>query len=693
MTDEELRYIKGVGPVKASSLKRIGVKSVKDLLFFFPRWHVHKSRITPVSSIESGGKYFIKGRISGLEELRKPGRNILKVLIEDESGGTLTWIWYNRPYMKPALLAGRRVVIWDTVENTRWGKQITASNDSFEFIEEFENKAIAEGEILSFYKTTKILTNVFFREVMAELIKNNLVDIHEILSPELTSKRDLYIIKEAVLNIHFPKNLCDLEKARQRLVFNELLILQLFLAKRKKYFGKKVKNRNYIINPSIIEKIISKIGFTLTGAQVRVLEDIRKDLLKKSPMNRLLQGDVGSGKTIVALLALIPVLENNYQAAVMAPTEILAEQHYATFKKIFSLTGYDKSILLLTSKITAKVRRESLAAIADGKVSLVIGTHALLQEDVAFKNLGFVVIDERHKFGVFQRLALEAKGVFPDALMMTATPFPRALVLTLYGDTDLSVIDELPPGRQPIYTKWQPEKKRQEVYGFISQRLKAGEQVYIVYPLVEESSKSLLKAAEQEALQLQNIVFKDYKVGLIHGRMSSEEKEAVMNDFKSKKINILVSTTVIEVGIDVSNATIMLIEHAERVGLAQLHQLRGRGGRGTARSYCYLMTGWLQSSDSFKRMRIMEQINDGFKIAEADLDIRGPGELFGANQHGELDLKLINLEKDRELLEMAREEAHNIIEQDPDFKKQENIKLGVFFKERFSKDLEMITIS
>ncbi|OGF48481.1 MAG: ATP-dependent DNA helicase RecG [Candidatus Firestonebacteria bacterium RIFOXYC2_FULL_39_67] len=693
MTDEELRYIKGVGPVKASSLKRIGVKSVKDLLFFFPRWHVHKSRITPVSSIESGGKYFIKGRISGLEELRKPGRNILKVLIEDESGGTLTWIWYNRPYMKPALLAGRRVVIWDTVENTRWGKQITASNDSFEFIEEFENKAIAEGEILSFYKTTKILTNVFFREVMAELIKNNLVDIHEILSPELTSKRDLYIIKEAVLNIHFPKNLCDLEKARQRLVFNELLILQLFLAKRKKYFGKKVKNRNYIINPSIIEKIISKIGFTLTGAQVRVLEDIRKDLLKKSPMNRLLQGDVGSGKTIVALLALIPVLENNYQAAVMAPTEILAEQHYATFKKIFSLTGYDKSILLLTSKITAKVRRESLAAIADGKVSLVIGTHALLQEDVAFKNLGFVVIDERHKFGVFQRLALEAKGVFPDALMMTATPFPRALVLTLYGDTDLSVIDELPPGRQPIYTKWQPEKKRQEVYGFISQRLKAGEQVYIVYPLVEESSKSLLKAAEQEALQLQNIVFKDYKVGLIHGRMSSEEKEAVMNDFKSKKINILVSTTVIEVGIDVSNATIMLIEHAERFGLAQLHQLRGRVGRGTARSYCYLMTGWLQSSDSFKRMRIMEQINDGFKIAEADLDIRGPGELFGANQHGELDLKLINLEKDRELLEMAREEAHNIIEQDPDFKKQENIKLGVFFKERFSKDLEMITIS
>ncbi|MFH1074553.1 MAG: ATP-dependent DNA helicase RecG [Candidatus Firestonebacteria bacterium] len=693
MNEDELRYIKGVGPVKASSLKRIGVKSVRELLFFFPRWHIHKSRITPISPIESGGKYFIKGRITELEELRKPGRNILKVLIEDESGAPLTWIWYNRPYMKPVLVSGRRVIIWDTVENTRWGKQITASNDSFEFIEEFEDKAITQGEILSFYKTTKILTNVFFREVMARLIKMNLADIHEILPSGLTSKRDLCIIKEAILKIHFPKTLQELEKARRRLVFNELLILQLFLAKRKRYFGKKVKNRNYNLDSSVVEKIISKTGFTLTKAQVRVLGDIKKDLLKQAPMNRLLQGDVGSGKTIVALLSLIPVLENGYQAAVMAPTEILAEQHYATFKKIFALAGYSKLILLLTSKLTAKARREALAAISEGRVALVIGTHALLQEDVAFKNLGFVIIDERHKFGVFQRLALEAKGVFPDALMMTATPFPRALVLTLYGDTDLSVIDEMPPGRQPIYTKWQSEKKRQEVYGFISQRLKEGEQVYIVYPLVEESSKSILKAAEQEAEQLQKIVFKDYKVGLIHGRLSSEEKETVMDDFKEKKIDILVSTTVIEVGIDVSNATIMLIEHAERFGLAQLHQLRGRVGRGAARSYCYLMTGWLMNSDSFKRMKIMEQVNDGFKIAEADLDIRGPGELFGANQHGELDLKLINLEKDRELLEIAREEAHNIIEQDPDFLRPENIKLGAFFKERFSKDLEMITIS
>ena len=693
MKEEELRYIKGIGPVKASSLKRIGVRSVRELLFFFPRWHLHKSRLTAVSTIETGGRYFIKGVISGVEELKKPGRNIIKVIVNDGSGEDLTWVWYNRPYMKAAFITGRKVVIRDTVENTRWGKQITGSNDSFEFINDAEEKAIAEGKILPFYKTTKILANSFFREVMPELIKSCLVDIHEVFPLGLTAKRDLYIMKEAILKIHFPETLQELEKARRRLVFNELMILQLFLVKRKKYFGQKVKNRKYNIEPALIEKIVSKIGFTLTGAQVRVLEEIKNDLLKESPMNRLLQGDVGSGKTIVALLSLVPVLENGYQAAVMAPTEILAEQHYANFKKIFALAGYDKTILLLTSKITAKARREALAAIAEGKVSLVIGTHALLQEDVAFKNLGFIVIDERHKFGVFQRLALEAKGIFPDALMMTATPFPRALVLTLYGDTDLSIIDELPPGRQPIYTKWQGEKKRQEVYGFISQRLKEGEQVYIVYPLVEESAKSLLKAAEQEAEQLQKVVFKDYKVGLIHGRMSSEDKEAIMKDFKEKKINVLVSTTVIEVGIDVSNATIMLIEHAERFGLAQLHQLRGRVGRGKAKSYCYLMTGWVMSSDSFKRMRIMEQINDGFKIAEADLDIRGPGELFGANQHGELDLKLIDLEKDRELLEIAREEAHNIIEQDPEFLKPENAKLGEFFKERFSKDLEMVTIS
>jgi ATP-dependent DNA helicase RecG len=349
--------------------------------------------------------------------------------------------------------------------------------------------------------------------------------------------------------------------------------------------------------------------------------------------------------------------------------------------------------LLLTSKITAKARREALGAIAEGRIALVIGTHALLQEDVAFKNLGFIIIDERHKFGVFQRLALEAKGIYPDSLMMTATPFPRALILTLYGDTDLSVINELPPGRRPVYTKWQAEKKRSEVYGFISQRLKAGEQVYIVYPLVEESSKSLLKAAEQEAEQLQKTVFKDYKVGLIHGRLSSEEKEKVMKDFKAKLINVLVSTTVIEVGIDVSNATIMLIEHAERFGLAQLHQLRGRVGRGAVRSYCYLMTGWLMSSDSFKRMKIMEETSDGFKIAEADLDLRGPGELFGVSQHGELDLKLLNLETDRELLEIAREEACRIIEEDPELTSLEHDRLGAFFKERFSQDLEMITIS
>lgn len=693
MKEAELRYIKGIGPAKASSLKRLGVESARELLFFFPRWHVHKSRIISISSIETGGKYLVKGKINGFEELRKPGRNILKVQIEDGSGEYLTWIWYNRPYMKAALSTGRKVIIWDTVENTRWGKQITGSSDTFEFIEEEEDKLITAGEILAFYKTTKLLTNTFFREVLDGLIKTDLAAVKEILPPRLTAKRDFNFIKEAVLKIHFPKSMQELEKARQRLVFNELLILQLFLAKRKKYFGNKIKKRNYRIDASITDRIIGKLGYTLTAAQMRVLEEIKQDLLKQAPMNRLLQGDVGSGKTIVALLALIPVIESGFQAAIMAPTEILAEQHYANFNKIFAQAGYGKAILLLTSKITAKARREALGAIAEGRIALVIGTHALLQEDVAFKNLGFIIIDERHKFGVFQRLALEAKGIYPDSLMMTATPFPRALILTLYGDTDLSVINELPPGRQPVYTKWQAEKKRSEVYGFISQRLKAGEQVYIVYPLVEESSKSLLKAAEQEAEQLQKTVFKDYKVGLIHGRLSSEEKEAVMKDFKAKLINVLVSTTVIEVGIDVSNATIMLIEHAERFGLAQLHQLRGRVGRGAARSYCYLMTGWLMSSDSFKRMKIMEETSDGFRIAEADLDLRGPGELFGVSQHGELDLKLLNLETDRELLEIAREEAFSIIEEDPELTSLEHDKLGAFFKERFSQDLEMITIS
>ncbi len=693
MTEEELRYIKGIGPKNASSLKRIGVNSIRELLFFFPRWHVHKSLITKLEAIETGGKYFILGTITGFEELKRPGRNIIKVTIFDGSPEPLTWVWFNRPYMRPLFIKGKKILLYDTVENTRWGRQVTGSNDSFFFLDAFEEKALADGEILAFYKTTKILTNAFYRSVLAGLMKTHLVDITEMLPPGLTAKHELYIMKEAILKIHFPQTLAELENARKRLVFNELLILQLFLAKRKKFLGKKVKNRNYTVSTAVYDELQNKLPFKLTKAQERVLKEIKTDLMKPAPMNRLLQGDVGSGKTIVALLSIITVLESGYQAAVMAPTEILAEQHFNSFKKFFASIGYNKSMLLLTSGMGAKERREAIKDISEGKVEFVVGTHALLQEDVVFKKLGFIVIDERHKFGVFQRLALESKGVFPDALMMTATPFPRALVLTLYGDTDLSVIDELPAGRQPVFTKWQPEKKRAEVYNFIIQRLKTGEQAFIVYPLVEESAKSLLKAAEQEAVQLQNLIFKDFKVGLIHGRLSSGEKESIMEAFKEKKIDVLVSTTVIEVGIDVSNATIMLIEHAERFGLAQLHQLRGRVGRGSARSYCYLITGWVSSSDSFKRMKIMEQTNDGFAVAEADLDIRGPGELFGAAQHGELDFKLIDLKKDRGLLELAREEAFHIIENDPEIIKPENSQIGAFFKERFSQDLEMVTIS
>jgi len=693
VNEEELRYIKGVGPQKAASLKRIGIKSIRELLFFFPKWHIHRSIITPIASINSGGKYFLLGVISGFEEMKRPGRNIIKVIIEDGSGEILNWVWFNRPYLKPLFVKGRKVVIHDMVENTRWGKQITGTNDSFEFLDAFEEQAINSGQILSFYKTTRILSNSFYREVLAGLIKTNLVHITEILSPGLTARHEFYLMKEAIMKVHFPQTIEELEKARKRLVFNELLIMQIFLAKRKIFLTTKIKNRNYTYDTAAYDELIKKLPFKLTTAQERVLKEIKTDLMRSSPMNRLLQGDVGSGKTIVALLSVLTVLESGYQAAVMAPTEILAEQHYKSFKKLFASIGYGKKILLLTSGLKVKEKREALNAIKDGACDLVVGTHALLQEDVAFKQLGFIIIDERHKFGVFQRLALESKGIFPDALMMTATPFPRALVLTLYGDTDLSVIDELPAGRQPVYTKWQTEKKRQELYNFIIQRLKAGEQAFIVYPLVEESGKSLLKAAEQEAVQLQNLVFNDFKVGLIHGRLSAEEKELIMRNFKDKKIDVLVSTTVIEVGIDVSNATIMLIEHAERFGLAQLHQLRGRVGRGSARSYCYLMTGWVSSSDSLKRMKIMEKTNDGFAVAEADLELRGPGEFFGVNQHGELDFKLIDLKKDLKLLELAREEAFNIIKNDPELNAPQNTGIGGFFRERFSKDLEMVTIS
>ena len=691
--DNELRYIRGIGPVRASSLKRIGIRSALELLMFFPKWHVYKSLLTPIKLADQGAKCFIKGRITLVDELKRPGRSIIKVTIDDESGAALTWIWYNRPYLRGVFKTGQLVLLHDTVEATRWGLQITGTTGAYEFITEEENALLEKGKILGFYKATKILSHEFFREAARTLIDSRLKEVEEMLSAETTVKYDLFRMKEAVMKFHFPETAEELEKARRRLVFNELFLLQLFLAKRKMYLGRKVKNREYSVSPKAGAGLISKLPFELTGAQKRVIEEISEDLNRRTPMNRLLQGDVGSGKTIVALVSQLKVLENGYQAAIMAPTEILAEQHYVNYKKMLELINSDKKIILLTSKLTAKQRREALSVIKSGEAALVIGTHALIQEDVEFKDLGFIVIDERHKFGVFQRMSLEAKGIFPDCLMMTATPFPRALVLTLYGDTDLSVLDELPKGRQPIYTKWVYEKRREDVYTFMRSRLEAGEQAYVVYPLVEESDKLTLKAAETEAAYLKSKVFPTYRVGLIHGRMKGEEKDSIMAGFKAGQIHILVSTTVIEVGIDVSNATVMLIEHTERFGLAQLHQLRGRVGRGAKKSFCFLMTSWNISSDAFKRLKIMENTNDGFKIAEADLLIRGPGELFGQRQHGELDLKLIDLSRDNEVLELARQEAFKLVSVDPLLANPENAKIKRYFEKKFSADMELITIS
>ncbi|MFH1824325.1 MAG: ATP-dependent DNA helicase RecG [Candidatus Firestonebacteria bacterium] len=693
MKESEIRYIKGVGPYKENSLKRIGISSIEDLIYFFPRWNVCQSLITPIARAKDSEKSFIKGVITNIEEIKRRGINILKIEVNDGTS-TLTWVWFNRPYLKHIFKLGMKVLIYDILTKTRWGLQIIGVKDSYELITDDENNQIEKGEILGFYKSTKVLTNEFFRDVIRHLLNTHLNSIEEIFPFGLLSTYDLYRIREAILKIHFPNSLEELEKSRRRLVFNELFMLQLFLAKRKIYLGRKIKNRKYIMESSNINNLIKKLSFTLTNAQERVIEEIKKDLFNECPMNRLLQGDVGSGKTIVALISLLIVLESGYQVAIMAPTEILADQHFNTFTKLFNLISYNKNMVLLTSKLTSKERKAVLEKIKNKEIDLVIGTHALIQEDVEFNNLGFIIIDERHKFGVFQRLSLESKGMFPDCLMMTATPFPRALVLTLYGDTDLSVLDEMPPGRKPIYTRWVSEKRRDDMYEFIKNKLKIGEQVYIVYPLVEESSKLDLKSAEKEAEYLQENVFHQFKVGLIHGRLTSDEKNKIMDDFKNRKFDILVSTTVIEVGIDVSNATIILIEHAERFGLAQLHQLRGRVGRGSSKSFCFLITSFNLTSEGCRRLKIMEKTTDGFKIAEEDLQIRGPGELFGLKQHGELDLKLIDLKKDLEILEIARKEGFKIIKEDPEFLKEENEKIKKYFDKRFKKDdLELVTVS
>ena len=546
------------------------------------------------------------------------------------------------------------------------GKQMT--HPEFEILSGEDDELIHTGRVVPLYPSTAELKKIHLdsrglRRIIKFALNHVAASIPEVLPSSVRSSNQLLSRASALQNIHFPETMKMAREARRRLAFDELFFLELSLALRK---NQRLERTDGIVFPranGLIRQLLDELSFELTAAQKKVLHEIRADMKRKEQMNRLLQGDVGSGKTVVALITMLIAVQNGYQAALMAPTEILAEQHFLTLKALLDTLGIEPALLL--GGMRKSIREKSLAAIKSGRAQIVVGTHALIQESVSFDRLGLVVIDEQHRFGVIQRAALRDKGLHPDVLVMTATPIPRSLSMTIYGDLDVSVLDEMPPGRRPIRTERHDDRHRDRVYRFLDEQMEQGRQIYVVCPLVEQSEKLDLKAAEDMAQKLREKVYPHRTVDLLHGRLSSREKEKRMKAFAGGRTDLLVCTTVVEVGVDVSNATVMLVEHAERYGLAQLHQLRGRVGRGQEQSYCLLMASYPLSDEAKLRLQTLCRTNDGFEIAEVDLRMRGPGEIFGTRQHGLPELKVADLVDDVDLLRQARREAFGIVERDP----------------------------
>jgi ATP-dependent DNA helicase RecG len=575
----------------------------------------------------------------------------------------VTASWFGGAYLSRVLKRGQRLVLHGRVARYRGAPVL--QNPDYEIVESDEEDRLHTGRLVPVYSTTEGLQQRPLRRLMWQIVDAFAAGVVDPVPEAVRARRALVALPRALGDAHFPETDAARLAARRRLAFDDFLLLQLGLAILR---SRTTRAEGIAMNPpgALARRLRTTLPYTLTAAQERVWGEIRADMAAPFPMHRLLQGDVGSGKTIVAALAVLTAVEAGYQAAVMAPTEILAEQHFMTFRQFLQPLGIP--VTLLTSSLRARDRGARRASVAAGEVGCVVGTHALVQEGVEFRRLGLAVVDEQHRFGVEQRARLKAKGERPDLLVMTATPIPRTLALTLYGDLDISVLDELPPGRRPVKTVARTESKRREIFAFLRKQVAEGRQVYVVYPLVEESEAVDLRAATDMAARFQREVFPDLVVGLLHGRLGFEDKDAIMRRFKDGEIHVLVSTTVIEVGIDVPNASVMLIEHAERFGLSQLHQLRGRVGRGPWKSYCILLAGTSLGEEARRRIDAMVATTDGFRIAEADLELRGPGEFFGTRQSGLPEFRVADLVRDAPLLEEARREAQTIIAADPELR-------------------------
>ena len=658
---DTISKVRGVGVKKAAAFARLGIQTVYDLLTYYPRAYEDQSRVTPIAQLHAGERATVLAVIQRVTErqARRRGFTILTVLLGDETGYAQA-VWFNQRFLKTKMREGRRILLTGKAEYAyNGGGQLALTNiTSFELLGA-EEEAGEHFGILPVYAATEGLTQKQLRAMMEYALTQTADELEENLPQRVREEYRLIGRRCAFRHIHFPRQEEELRTARRRLAFEELYLIQCGLLALKKRTAEEQEGIAHAADGTLIERVRAALPFTLTDDQEQVWGEIRRDMESPLPMRRLVQGDVGSGKTAIALLALIKTVGSGHQGAMMAPTEILARQHYDYLREL--LTPLGVRVGFLSGRLTKKDRAAMDVALAAHEVDIAVGTHALIQDHVAFAALGLVVTDEQHRFGVAQRAALEKKSaVTPDVLVMTATPIPRTMTLTVYGDLDVSRIEHLPPGRQPIRTFLRDETARAKIYAFVRREIESGRQAYVVCPLIEANEEMDLPSAEEVYEELSCGIFHGIPCGLLHGRMKSAEKEAVMDDFYANRIKLLVSTTVIEVGVNVPNASILVVEHAERFGLSQLHQLRGRVGRGSHASYCILIAG--RSAASQERLQVIEQTSDGFRLAEEDLRLRGPGQFFGAMQHGLGDLKIADVLADMDLLLLARRAALDTVD-------------------------------
>jgi len=679
--DSPVTIVKGISTSLSVKFGKLGVNTVRDLLYFFPHRHLDYSKMKFISQLAEGEEQTIVANVWQAQETRPGGRRSTEAIVGDETGN-IRVIWFNQPYLAKKLTTNTRIMLSGRVSLFR-GLHVFQSPE-WEIME--GQDLVHTARLVPVYPLTAGLRPRQVRKLMKEFIDRWAGQVTDFLPPELRKRLGLLELPAAISQAHYPEDETTKNKARVRLAFDELFLLQLGVMSKKRDWQESRPGSPFDTKQSVVDRFIESLPFTLTAAQDRVLKEILVDLGLSKPMSRLLQGEVGSGKTVVATAALLVAAANGCQGAFMAPTEILAEQHFATVCQLLSKLGEEEGegfvksysgflerplkVALLIGDIKQTGKKQIQKQVLEGDIDIIIGTHALVQKGVDFKKLGLTMVDEQHRFGVEQRSALREKGFNPHMLVMTATPIPRTLALTLYGDLDLSVIDELPPGRQTVKTKWLKPNQRQSAYAFVRKQVNEGRQAFILCPLIEESEAITAQAAVVEYERLYREVFPDLKLGLLHGRLSSADKDAVMESFRGGELDILVSTPVIEVGIDIPNATVMLIESADRFGLSQLHQFRGRVGRGREQSYCMLLAE-NPSEVARERLDIIENIQDGFQLAEEDLKMRGPGEFFGTRQSGLPDLRMAKI-SDVAILELARNEAIKLFQVDPALERAEH---------------------